>query len=104
MNGAEDHRIVTASSAAFPSLGIGLGAPGMADTSAQRRQELESQVDCKQHMAVLYTLHKVYTVHTYVSTYVCIDCTYTMFCFEGISTVSACNRLWYSYVRYSNGI
>ena len=42
----------------------------MADTSAKRRQELESQVDCKQHMAVLYTLHKVYTVHMYVSTYV----------------------------------
>ena len=61
---------MTASSAAFPSLGIGLGVPGMADTSAQRRQELESQVDCKQHMAVLYTLHKVCTVHTYVSVYV----------------------------------
>ncbi len=40
---------------------------------------------------------------TYVSMYVQAVRTYTMFCFEGISIVSACNRLWHCYVHYRNG-
>ena len=87
MNGAEDHQIVTASSAAFPSLGIGLGAPGMVDTCTEEAGARVTGGLQAAHGCTIYTAQGMYCTH------VC----------KCVCTVSACNRLWYCYVHYSNG-